>query len=373
LAVEERPIAEQVLRGGIPAVREQIKKQNDQAKKENRPELPEKQVVAMAEKLLPKLRRAEWRDRADAALEDLEELDLRDLRSVVVAAEDGARDEESRAIAAQLSSGLTRRVESEHAQWVEDMTENLDAGRFVRALRISSRPPKAGAPVPKALAERLVATVSEGLNSRTKQEVYVATLEALSFSPIRAQVRITSKPENPSEDLLEAVKRTSDKLPEIAAEFGVDPKEANAARRRHRSRRREEAKAAKDEARNAEAEKRRREGPKSYKPPAPEPVEEQSDVPADAGEAPSELSEATGEESPEAAASETDAPEAEAPAADASEAEASETESPEVDASEAGVADTAGEGADAAADTGETDPDAPDAGGESAEDPEKSA
>ncbi len=275
LAPEQRPIGEQVLRGGIPAVREQIAKQNEQAAKDNRPKLPEGQVVAMAEKLVPQLRRAEWRDRAEAALADLEELDLRDLRSVVVAAEDGARDEETRAMSEQLSQGLTRRVSEEQGLWVDDMTENLDAGRFVRALRISSRPPKAGAPVPSALSDRLVTTVTEGLNSRTKQEVYAATLDALSFSPVRARVRITSKPEKPSEDLVEAVRRTADKLPDIAAEFGVDPKEANAARRRYRAKRRADAKAAKEahKAESAPANRPKKDGPKSYKPPKAEPEE----------------------------------------------------------------------------------------------------
>jgi hypothetical protein len=189
----------------------------------------------MAEQLLPRLRSAEWRDRADAALRDLEELDLRDLRSVVVAADGAARDEEARALRDQLTEGLTRRVEQEQQLWVEDMAANLDAGRFVRALRISSRPPKAGAPVPTELNARLVSAVSEGLNERTRQDLYAATLDALSFAPMRAQVVPAGRPAEPGEDLLEAVRRVADKLPEIAASFGIDPKEANAARRRRRA------------------------------------------------------------------------------------------------------------------------------------------
>ena len=149
LAVEERPIAEQVLRGGVPAVRDAIAKQNEQAKAENRPEIPADQLVALAEKLLPTLRAAEWRDKADAAIADLDELDLRDLRSVVVAADGNTRDEESRALLQQLQEGLARRVEQEHSNWVEDMTANLDAGRFVRALRLSSRPARCGRRAPR--------------------------------------------------------------------------------------------------------------------------------------------------------------------------------------------------------------------------------
>jgi hypothetical protein len=231
---EQRPIAEQVLRGGVPAVREEARKQNEQAEKENRPGIPVDQVVAMAEALVPKLREAEWLDRAEAARADLDTLDLRDLRSVVVAADTGARNEEARALRDELSSGLTRRVTEEHNNWISDMEANLDAGRFVRALRLSSRPPKAGTPLPPALQQRLVDDVSAGLTARTKQELYAAALDALSFSPVRTKVTPAGKPEQPSEDLIEAAKRIADKAPAIAELFGVDPKEAGAARKRRK-------------------------------------------------------------------------------------------------------------------------------------------
>ena len=235
---EQRPVAEQVLRGGIPAVRDEVRKQNEAAKKENRPEMPLDQVVAMAERLLPKLRSAEWMDRAEAARADLEELDLRDLRSVVVAADGGARDETARALRDELTAGLTRRVEEEHRLWISDMEANLDAGRFVRALRLSSRPPKAGTPLPPELAQRMIDAVSSGLDSKTKQELYAAALDALSFSPVHARVTPAGKPDEPGEELMEAARRVADKAPGVAALFGVDASEANAARkRRKRSRR----------------------------------------------------------------------------------------------------------------------------------------
>jgi hypothetical protein len=234
LPAEQRPVAEQVLRGGVPAVREAIAKQNAEAREQNRPELPADQVVAMAEQLLPRLRAAEWRDRAEAALRDLDVLDLRDLRSVVVASEGVARDEASRALVADLQAGLNRRVEEEHRLWIEDITANLDAGRFVRALRLSSRPPKAGTPVPAALSARLIADVSAGLTERTNQELWAAALDALAFSPVRQQVTPAGRPAEPSPDLLEAVRRVADRLPAVAELFGVSPAEASAARRRHK-------------------------------------------------------------------------------------------------------------------------------------------
>jgi hypothetical protein len=236
LPVEHRPVAEQVLRGGVPGVREAINKQNEEARKENRPEVPAAQLVALAEELLPSLRAAEWKDRALAALADLDELDLRDLRSVVVAADAGARDEESRAMKAQLQEGLTRRVEQEQAIWIEDITLNLDAGRFVRALRLSSRPPKAGAPLPPELATRLILAVSEGLTPTVNQDLWAAAVDALAYAPVRNQVVPAGRPAEPSEALLEAVKRVGDRLPAIVELFGLDPAEvAKAAKRGSRT------------------------------------------------------------------------------------------------------------------------------------------
>src|SRR4051794_6494470 len=95
LPEEQRLVAERALQGGLPAVRQAISEQNTRLKSEGKPEIPAAGLITLAEQLLPKLRVADWLDRADAAEHDLEELDLRDLRSVVAAAEDPmvARDE----------------------------------------------------------------------------------------------------------------------------------------------------------------------------------------------------------------------------------------------------------------------------------------
>ncbi len=229
---EHRPIAEQVLRGGIPAVREAIAKQNEQARAENRPEVPDAQLVALAEQLLPQLRAAEWRDRAEAAVRDLDELDLRDLRSVVVAADGTARGDEALALLEQLRSGLARRVEEEQQVWIDDMTANLDAGRFVRALRLSSRPPKAGTPLPPELATRLIAAVSEGLTPTVNQDLWAAALDALAFSPVRTKVVPAGRPETPSDALLDAARRVASRIPVVVELFGLDPAEVAAAEKR---------------------------------------------------------------------------------------------------------------------------------------------
>lgn len=223
LPEEERPIAEQVLRGGVPAVRQAVEKQNEQAKAEGRPEIKAEPLVAIAERLLPRLRTAEWRDRADAALANLDELDLRDLRSVVVAADSAARDDETRELAASLREGLNRRVEEEHQAWLVELGETIAAGRTVRALRLSSRPPKAGAPLPPEMAAKLAESASAAFGPDVTMERWATVLDAVAYSPVRAHVTPASFPETPSDELLAAVRKLASRVPHIAAHFGIEP------------------------------------------------------------------------------------------------------------------------------------------------------
>jgi hypothetical protein len=220
---EHKPIAEQVLRGGIPAVRQAVDKQNELNRAEGKPAINAEPLVAIAESLLPRLRAAEWRDRAEAALAAAGEVDLRDLRSVVVAAEQAARDDEARALAEQLRAALSERVEAEQAAWLAELDELLREGRVVRALRLSSRPPKAGALLPPDLAERLVHAASGALTAETGQDRFATVLDALAYAPVRTQVTAQSLPAKPSEELLGAVNRLAGRLPQIAAQFGVEP------------------------------------------------------------------------------------------------------------------------------------------------------
>jgi hypothetical protein len=222
LPPEQRPIAEQVLKGGVPAVRQALDAQNAQLREAGQPEVPGDELIALAERLVPQLRAAEWRDRADAAKRIVDEVDLRDLRSVVVAADVG-RDEESRALAAELKEALGRRVEEEHAAWLRELSELLDQERIVRALRVSSRPPKAGVPLPAELAGRLAEQASAALTAETAPDRWATVLDALSFAPVRTSVRPASLPDPVPDAVLDAVKAVVDRLPHIAEAFGVDP------------------------------------------------------------------------------------------------------------------------------------------------------
>ena len=227
LPEEQRPIAELALQG-LAAVRTRLKEDNARAASEGRPVMPEASVLAMAEKLLPRLRVAEWQDRAEAAKRQMEHLDLRDLRSVVAASDDPmvARDESTRALASDLKAALATRQEQELQLWFGDVDAALAVGRVIRALRLSSQPPKAGVPFPVDIAQRLVDSINAALAPMDPPERWIALLEAAAFAPIRAQVRPTRRPDVVNDELLATVKRLAPALPTVAAlfEIEVDPK-----------------------------------------------------------------------------------------------------------------------------------------------------
>lgn len=219
----QRAIAERVLQGGIPAVRAAVAEQNKVLAAEGKEVIPADGLVTMAENLLPKLRVAEWLDRADAAVADIDSLDLRDLRSVVTSGDDPAiaRDESTRAVAAKLKEGLAARQEKDHAEWLSDIDAALGVGRVVRALKLSSQPPKAGARFPAELATRLAAAASAALEVDAPADRWVAMLEAAAFSPVRSQLNAAAIPAVVAPELLACVTRLAPAVPQIATKFGV--------------------------------------------------------------------------------------------------------------------------------------------------------
>ena len=223
LPVEQRGVAERALTGGIKAVRDAVKEQNEQLKKEGKPLVPAEGLISMAQELLPKLRVAEWLDKAEAAKADIELLDLRDLRQVVVGADDPmvVRDESTRALATELKAALKTRQEFEQTRWLEDIKSALAVSRVIRALKISSEPPKAGQPFPADLGAQLAAAASASLSSETAPDRFSAVLEAIAFSPVRGQVKLAAVPPTPNEAMLSTVKRVAPLVPQIASMFGI--------------------------------------------------------------------------------------------------------------------------------------------------------
>ncbi|MYG72846.1 MAG: hypothetical protein F4124_12640 [Acidimicrobiia bacterium] len=239
LPEDQQSVAERMVREGVSSVeqalRDQRKKARDAAKAkkeaaqkaakeaESPQTEPADDFLSAAGKLLPRMRAAEWRDRADAALAGIDEIDLRDLRSVVVAAEAGAADEEAKALAEELRTKLTERVDREHAEWLAEVAATLADGRMVRALRLSSRPPKAGVPLPQDMVTRLTDAASAALTSDTPTKRWTTVLGAVAFSPVRRTVQPQGIPEKPDKELLAEVTKLSERVPHIAALFGVEP------------------------------------------------------------------------------------------------------------------------------------------------------
>ena len=226
LPEEQKRLADIVLRSGVPGLQNAIEDQNAAAREAGQPEIPPDILLRLAERIHPTLRTAEWLDRAEAAIGGVDEIDLRDLRSVVVASESASRNDHTRALADQLRLALTARVEREHAAWVSEVTKAIDESRGVRALRLSSRPPKAGAPLPEPILARLTEMADKGLSADANQGRWGTLLDAVALSPVHRRVVPVGLPEHPSQELLDLVRRIGSQVPQIAALLGVEPTSA---------------------------------------------------------------------------------------------------------------------------------------------------
>ncbi len=218
-----RAVAERVLLGGVPAVRAAVAEQNAIAVAAGHEVIPADGLVAIAEQLLPRLRVAEWLDRAQAAQKIMSEIDLRDLRALVVAGDDPtiARDQSTRTLAAEIKLSLARRQDEEIKNWLEDIALALKVGRVVRALNSSSMPPKAGVPFPAELGNQLASAASASLTADLPVDRWIIVLESAAFSPVHARIVPAVLPQVVTEELTKTVTRLAPLMPLVAAMFGV--------------------------------------------------------------------------------------------------------------------------------------------------------
>ena len=155
LRPEELPVAEQLLRGGLPGVRQAIEEQNTRARDEGRPEVTAGPLLAMAETLLPVVNLAAWKDRASVARGAGKDVPLRELRSIVASASTVTLDEEGAEMLSALRTALDQRVTALRDRWVERITAALGEGRIADAVRASIRPPEPATRLSSELAVRL--------------------------------------------------------------------------------------------------------------------------------------------------------------------------------------------------------------------------
>ena len=222
LPAEDRAIAERLANEGIRAVRQALQSESppgegQEAGRSGDAGDPRLEVV---ERLFSAYRVVDWRDRAEAARKVTDEVDLRDLRSVVAGTPDKHPDDEARALADELRGKLAARVDREHSAWIADLGSLLRKGRMVTALRVSQRPPKAGTPLPESLAASLQEGVASQLNAGTEDDLWVRMLEAATQSPIRLVLVAQDLPPEPSERLLRTVRRFGERLPALREQFG---------------------------------------------------------------------------------------------------------------------------------------------------------
>lgn len=221
LPPEKKPIAEQLLKGGLPAVRQAIDTQNALLKADNQATINAGPLLNLAEELLPAIKTAEWLDRAEAAGAAGDDISLRDLRSVVSGSE-VARDEAARLLAGSLREALDARLKRERDQWVTEIGDALTASRTVRALRIASRPPDPAMRFPADLGARLAEAASAGMAAEVPPERWLAVLDAVSVSPVRRAVQPAGLPADPSPEFLSTVKQAVPRVPALGPLVGID-------------------------------------------------------------------------------------------------------------------------------------------------------
>jgi hypothetical protein len=214
-------VAEQLLRGGIPAVRQAIDEQNTRAKAEGRDGVTPEPLLAMAEELLPKMNLASWKDRAVAAQNAGKDTPLRELRSIVAGASTVLLDDEGRTLATALRESLNTRVLALRTAWVERINTALTEGRVLDALRTSARPPEPAARVPAELAVRLAGDAGSAMNATIPESDWLALLDAVVESPVRRTVRPAGLPAEAGEPLLAAARRAAGTVPELARLLGL--------------------------------------------------------------------------------------------------------------------------------------------------------
>ncbi len=219
---EHRPIAEQLLRGGMPAVRAALATQADQDAQAGKPITPPEAYLAIAEQLMPSIRLATWLDRAEAAKEVIDTLPLKDLRAVVAAADRSAKDPLALELRGTLNTALEQRSEKEIGAWKEDITTALTENRLVRALRLSSRLPDPTATLGDELAKSLSEAASKEMTSETPSERWMVLIDAVASSPVRRQVNPDGLPADASEELVEFAKENAQRIPRLGTMLGIE-------------------------------------------------------------------------------------------------------------------------------------------------------
>ena len=219
LRPEQIPVAEQLLRGGLPAVRQAIEAQNTAARAAGKPPASSDALMAMAEELLPGVKLADWKDRASVASTAGKEYRLRELRAVVAASRTVILDEEGKTLAKGLQDSLTARTTALRDEWLARITNALKDGRVRDAVEASIQPPEPGTRCPADLAVSLAAAAGEAMTADLAPDEWLKLLDAVVASPVRRTVKPAGIPDD--EVAKQAARHASGSVPALAKLLGL--------------------------------------------------------------------------------------------------------------------------------------------------------
>jgi hypothetical protein len=198
LSPEQLPVAEQLLRGGMPSVRAAVAEQNKNATAQGRPTIDASTIDRIAEDLLGKTNLALWKDRAAGAIGAGRELRLRDLRAVVTSAKTVSLDEEARAQQKELQVSLTARLEHLRTQWNAKLETAVETKNVKEALTLVARPPDMSTRVSAEMAAKVVAITSEALSADADPTLWKEIVTLTVDTSIRRNVKPLGIPDDES-------------------------------------------------------------------------------------------------------------------------------------------------------------------------------
>ena len=220
LSPEQLPVAEQLLRGGMPAVRTAVAEQNKNAAAQGRPTVDATTIDRIAEDLLNRTNLALWKDRAAGAIGAGRELRLRDLRAVVTSAKTVSLDDESRAQLKELQASLTARLDICGRSGTRSSRRPSPLRTSRRRWASSPGPPDMSTRVSADMAARVVALISPRRWHAEQDAAHWR--EIVSSRPTRRSVATSSPTGIPSDDASRAVAvQNAGAIPELAKLLGM--------------------------------------------------------------------------------------------------------------------------------------------------------
>ncbi len=219
LSPEQLPVAEQLLRGGMPAVRSAVAEQNKNAAAQGRPTIDAETIDRIAEELLGKTNLALWKDKAAGAIGAGRELRLRDLRAVVTSAKTVSLDDEGRLQLKELQTALTSKVDHLRTVWNEKLETALNSKNVAETLRLVARPPDMSTRVTAEMAAKVVTMTSEALTAELDPAAWNEIVTLAVDTSIRRNIKPVGIPANEVSKAL-AIKNAG-AIPELAKLLGM--------------------------------------------------------------------------------------------------------------------------------------------------------